>query len=173
RVGDKTYVTTVDELETLRLPEPPKQQSSSTGMGAQSSQGAAATATAQASAGTPAGLQSQPASKTDDMVVLNREKMVQEMGSYNYADVVSALNPQMAEDAMGKVVGIKSDNFAGVPLCGVIGLQNGDVVNTINGVKIDSDQKLAEIFEKFANASNFRLGVTRNAEPVTLSFRLE
>ncbi|MCC6487147.1 MAG: M48 family metalloprotease, partial [Candidatus Hydrogenedentes bacterium] len=162
RVGDKTYVITVDELEMLRLPEPPKQQSSSNQVGTQSRQGAAATATAQASAGTPAGLQSQPASNSDDMVVLNREKMVQEMASLNYADVVTTLNPWMVKDNEGKYIGIASDNFAGVPLCGVIGLQNGDVVNTINGVKVDSDQKLAEIFEKFANAVNFRLGVIRN-----------
>ncbi|MCC6486938.1 MAG: hypothetical protein IT364_05505 [Candidatus Hydrogenedentes bacterium] len=113
------------------------------------------------------------ASETANAVTLNREEMVQELASYNYADVVSTLNPQMAEDENGNVVGISSDNFGSIPLASQVGLQNGDVVNTINGIKIDSDQKLAEIMDKFANASSFRLGVTRNGTPMMLTFKLE
>ncbi|MCC6697637.1 MAG: hypothetical protein IT365_18555 [Candidatus Hydrogenedentes bacterium] len=113
------------------------------------------------------------AAETANTVALNREELVQELASYNYADVVSTLNPQMAEDENGNVVGISSDNFASIPLASQVGLQNGDVVNTINGIKIDSDQKLAEIFEKFSNASSFRLGVTRNGTPMMLTFKLE
>ena len=113
------------------------------------------------------------AAETANAVTLNREEMVQELASYNYADVVTTLNPQMAEDDNGNVVGISSDNFASIPLASQVGLQNGDVVNTINGIKIDSDQKLAEIFEKFSNASSFRLGVTRNGTPMMLTFKLE
>ena len=86
---------------------------------------------------------------------------------------MSTLNPVMAEDDNGNVTGISSDNFASIPLASQIGLQNGDVVNTVNGIKIDSDQKLMEIFTKFKNSNTFRLGVTRNGTPMMLTFDLE
>jgi type II secretory pathway component PulC len=104
---------------------------------------------------------------------LDRNAVAEELASYDYADVVNTLNPEMAEDANGNVTGITSSNFAAVPLAAEIGLQNGDVINTVNGIKIDSDQKLMEIFTKFSNASTFRLGITRNGSAQMLTFKLE
>lgn len=108
-----------------------------------------------------------------DTISLKRDEVAEELATYDYADVVNTLNPTMAEDANGNVTGITSDNFASIPLAASVGLQNGDVVNTVNGIKIDSDQKLIEIFNKFQNASTFRLGVTRNGTPVMLTLKLE
>jgi type II secretory pathway component PulC len=104
---------------------------------------------------------------------LDRNAVAEELASYDYADVVNTLNPEMAEDENGNVTGITSSNFSAVPLAAEIGLQNGDVINTVNGIKIDSDQKLMEIFTKFSNASTFRLGVTRNGSAQMLTFKLE
>jgi type II secretory pathway component PulC len=104
---------------------------------------------------------------------LDRNAVAEELASYDYADVVNTLNPEMAEDENGNVTGITSSNFAAVPLASEIGLQNGDVINTVNGIKIDSDQKLMEIFTKFSNASTFRLGITRNGSAQMLTFKLE
>ena len=115
----------------------------------------------------------QLAQNAADSVALDRNAVAEELASYDYADVVSQLSPEMAEDDKGNVTGITSDNFASLPLASEIGLQNGDVVNTVNGIKIDSDQKLMEIFKKFSNASTFRLGITRNGSPQMLTFKLE
>lgn len=108
-----------------------------------------------------------------DAISLDRNAVAEELATYDYADVVNTLNPEMAEDENGNVTGITSSNFAAVPLAAEVGLQNGDVVNTVNGIKIDSDQKLMEIFTKFSNASTFRLGITRNGSPQMLTFKLE
>jgi len=115
----------------------------------------------------------QLAQNTANTVALDRNAVAEELASYDYADVVNTLSPEMAEDDNGNVTGITSQNFASVPLASEIGLQNGDVVNTVNGIKIDSDQKLMEIFQKFGNASTFRLGITRNGQPQMLTFKLE
>lgn len=115
----------------------------------------------------------QLAQNTANTVSLDRNAVAEELASYDYASVVNTLNPEMAEDGNGNVVGITSSNFSSVPLAKEIGLQNGDVVNTVNGIKIDSDQKLMEIFTKFSNANTFRLGVTRNGSPTMLTFKLE
>ncbi len=115
----------------------------------------------------------QLAQNTANTVSLDRNAVAEELASYDYADVVNTLNPEMAEDGNGNVTGITSSNFSSVPLAKDIGLQDGDVVNTVNGIKIDSDQKLMEIFTKFSNASTFRLGVTRNGSPTMLTFKLE
>ena len=114
-----------------------------------------------------------PTAATDNGVKLKRDELVEELAAYDYTEVVSTLNPVMAEDDNGNVTGISSDNFASIPLASQIGLQNGDVVNTVNGIKIDSDQKLMEIFTKFKNSNTFRLGVTRNGTPMMLTFDLE
>ncbi|GMV91952.1 MAG: hypothetical protein AMXMBFR82_17300 [Candidatus Hydrogenedentota bacterium] len=108
-----------------------------------------------------------------DAIALDRNAVAEELATYDYADVVNTLNPEMAEDENGNVTGITSSNFAAVPLAAEVGLQNGDVINTVNGIKIDSDQKLMEIFTKFSNASTFRLGITRNGSPQMLTFKLE
>ncbi len=108
-----------------------------------------------------------------DAIALDRNAVAEELATYDYADVVNTLNPEMAEDENGNVSGITSSNFAAVPLAAEVGLQNGDVINTVNGIKIDSDQKLMEIFTKVSNASTFRLGITRNGSPQMLTFKLE
>lgn len=115
----------------------------------------------------------QPVENAADSTALDRNAVAEELAALDYAEVVNSLNPQMAEDDNGNVTGITSDNFASIPLAAEIGLQNGDVVNTVNGIKIDSDQRLMEIFQKFGNASTFRLGITRNGTPQMLTFKLE
>jgi hypothetical protein len=174
RVGEKTCVTSVDELGTLRLPESRTAQPGPSGALSNPSQGAnippaRGTALPRDSAKLPL----KPIAKTDDAVVFDRNQLAEASASLDYADVVNNLNPQMAEDENGNVTGITSDNFASFLFAREIGLQNGDVINTINGVQIDSDQKLMEIFQKFAQASTFRLGITRNGEPVVLTFQLQ
>jgi TPR repeat protein/beta-lactamase regulating signal transducer with metallopeptidase domain len=114
-----------------------------------------------------------PIARNEDGVVFDRNQVAQELASYDYADLVDTLDPQIAKGEKSNVTGITSDNFASVPLAREVGLKNGDVINTVNGITIDSDQKLMEIFTKFSNASTFRLGITRNGSPQMLTFNLE
>lgn len=104
---------------------------------------------------------------------LNRDQVVEELNQYSYADLVASLNPELYTDENGNVAGITSQNFSSVPLAQRVGLQNGDVVQTVNGVTIDSEEKIGEIAQKFGNANTFRVGILRNGKPQMITFRLE
>ena len=43
----------------------------------------------------------------------------------------------------------------------------------VNGVNIDSQERLPEIFTKFQNATKFRLGILRHGKPQTLTISVE
>lgn len=106
-------------------------------------------------------------------VTLNREEVFQEMANYDYTDLLGTLNPQIAQDEQGNAIGITSDNFAAIPLAQSIGVQNNDVIQTVNGMALDSMDKVYEIAQKVQNANTFRIGVLRNGKPQMLTFRLE
>jgi type II secretory pathway component PulC len=106
-------------------------------------------------------------------VTLNRDDVFQEMQNYDYTDLLATLNPQVAQDEQGNAVGITSDNFAAIPLAQNIGVQNNDVIQTVNGMALDSMDKVYEIAQKLQNANTFRIGVLRNGKPQMLTFKLE
>ena len=54
-----------------------------------------------------------------------------------------------------------------------LGFKNGDIVQSINGISIDSREKLLEVAQRFGNASNFRVGILRDGKPRALTIRLE
>jgi type II secretory pathway component PulC len=113
-----------------------------------------------------------PTPTRPNYAVLKRTEVVTEM-TVNGADLVSRANPQMYYDDNGNIAGITSDNLSNIPLARRAGLQSRDVVQTVNGVAIDSEEKIAEIFHRFQNATTFRLGILRNGKPVTLTVNLE
>jgi len=128
--------------------------------------------TATASRPVAGGASLRPTPTRPNYAVLKRDEVVTEM-TVNGADLVSRANPQMYYDSNGNIAGITSDNLSNIPLARQAGLQSRDVVQTVNGVTIDSEEKIAEIFHRFQNATTFRLGILRNGKPVTLTINLE
>ena len=63
--------------------------------------------------------------------------------------------------------------IAEVPLAKQLGLENGDVLQTVNNEKIDSEQKVLEMVQKYQDAGSFRIGIMRNGKQkiITYNFR--
>ncbi|HNR32631.1 MAG TPA: type II secretion system protein N [Candidatus Hydrogenedentes bacterium] len=109
---------------------------------------------------------------SSNRITINRDEFVQELYQ-NYADLVTIIRPEYYRDAAGNVVGLTAQQISQVPLAQKLGLQDGDVLQSINNEQIDSEQKVMELFQRYRNASAFRIGILRNGRPQVITYRLE
>jgi type II secretory pathway component PulC len=105
--------------------------------------------------------------------VIKREEAIQELMSYDMSTMVSSLSPEFHEDEDGNVTGITSDSFSSVPLAQRAGVQDGDVIQTVNGLPINSYDQIYSVSEKLQGQTTFRVGVLRDGKPQTITIRLE
>lgn len=105
--------------------------------------------------------------------VIQRNEVAKELSSNSYQDLMTQLNPRFQTDDQGNVLGITSDSMSNMPLLAQAGLQDGDIVESVNGAKIRSEQDLVDIFNKFSASKTIRLGITRGGSAQTLTVGLE
>lgn len=102
---------------------------------------------------------------------VNRNAIVREAID-NYAQLAT-ITPKVETDDSGNVLGLTADNIGQYPLAEKLGFQDGDVLQTVNNERIDSREKLLELFQRYQNASSFRVGILRNGQPNILVFDVE
>jgi len=105
-------------------------------------------------------------------VEIDRNDFINEL-TVNYADLLTKVKPELYRDENGKVAGITAADIADVPLAKQLGLENGDVLQTVNNEQIDSEQKILEMVQKYQDAGSFRIGIMRNGKQkiITYNFR--
>ncbi len=54
----------------------------------------------------------------------------------------------------------------------MIGMQNGDIISSINGLEITSPEKALEVYAKLKSASHLSLGMERNGQKLTKEYNL-
>src|SRR5690606_24535897 len=91
----------------------------------------------------------------------------------NAAKILTEVKPEFKKDAQGNTIGVTSSNISAIPMAKEFGLQDNDVVTSINGELIDSEAKLAQLMQKYGNATTVRIGIQRNGRPQVLTLRLE
>ena len=106
-------------------------------------------------------------------VTLERKAVMEEINSYDYADLMAQLNPQMVEDEKGNITGITSASLSSVPLAKQAGLKDNDVIQAVNGITIDSQEKIGEIATKVGNANTIRLSVLREGKPQMITVKVQ
>jgi len=99
---------------------------------------------------------------------LNKEELVQEL--YTRYSELTQIEAKMYLDAAGNVIGVTADNIGQAPLAQKLGLQDGDVLQSVNGEQIDSEQKILELVQKYANASSFTIHILRNGQPKIFTY---
>jgi type II secretion system protein C len=72
----------------------------------------------------------------------------------------------------GKVEGLQVTNIAKNEYAKSVGLQEGDVVMRVNGVKIRSLDEAYDLANKLQQAPTLRVEIMRNDRPTTLTFRV-
>lgn len=73
----------------------------------------------------------------------------------------------------GKAVGFKLFSIKPGSLYSKIGLQNGDVINRINGYEMSSPEKGLEVYQKLKDSTNITVDVKRRGKPMTLDYAIE
>lgn len=66
-----------------------------------------------------------------------------------------------------KIFAIKPDS-----LYMKIGLENGDVIQNINGIQVDSPEKALQMFQSLRTEKNFTISLSRNNSPLQFNYNL-
>lgn len=106
-----------------------------------------------------------------ERITLKRDEMIAEVAE-NYAALVN-IRPELATDENGNVLGITAAGIGEFPLAQRLGVQENDVLQTVNNEKLDSEDKIMEMVQKYQNASSLRIGILRDGKPKVITYRLE
>lgn len=115
---------------------------------------------------------SRPTAQVATRVELDKNEFIQEL-QVNYVDLVTKVKPELYRDSSGRVAGITAADISDVPLAKKLGLENGDVLQTVNNEKIDSEQKILEMVQKYQNVNSFRIGILRNGRVENITYNLK
>ena len=92
-------------------------------------------------------------------ITLNRNDLIKEM-TENSAELMK-IQPRLERDKSGRVIGVTADNISKYSLAQKLGLHDGDILQAINGEKIDSQEKILAAINKYRNGNAFRLSIAR------------
>ncbi len=78
----------------------------------------------------------------------------------------------MPHEEGGRVTGVQLFGVRGNSLLGRLGLQNGDILNRINGLEIASPDRALEAYSRLRTSDQLQVSVTRNGQPVNIDFNI-
>jgi general secretion pathway protein C len=124
-------------------------------------------------------------SAASDPLAAEMDKGIKKLSENNYEIQRSTLesvlgNMNLLSRSARIVPEIKDGKAAGFRLYSVrpdgpfakIGMQNGDVIASINGLEITSPEKALEVYAKLKSASHLSLGLERNGQKVTKDYSI-
>lgn len=72
----------------------------------------------------------------------------------------------------GEVVGVKLYGIRRKSVLGKLGLQNGDLLRTINGYDMSSPDSALEAYARLRSASDLSVSITRRGRPMTVEYNI-
>jgi len=107
---------------------------------------------------------------------IREDKTATEIAKIKEDPLYKEINPAWHKDANGNVDGISADNVFANPTYGPIaagfGFQSGDVLHSVNGTKINSEQGIANLIQQNKNTRNFQVEIIRNGQPQTINIAI-
>lgn len=94
------------------------------------------------------------------------------LSQYKDDPLYQQFQPQWKTDANGKIVGITAQNISSNPMAAVLGLRDGDVVQSVNGERIDSEAAIMGLVNKLKGARSVQVTILRNGQPQTITIPL-
>jgi general secretion pathway protein C len=73
----------------------------------------------------------------------------------------------------GRMQGLRITGMENMPLVGLLGLQNGDVIQTVNGQNLTNKQKAFQVLQKAKTQSQLHIQLLRDGKTRELSFDLQ
>jgi len=125
------------------------------------------------------------AAKETDPFSQELDRGIKKLGEHNYelqrGTLESVLGNMALLSRSARIVPeMKDGKAAGFRLFAVrpegpfakIGMQNGDIISSINGLEITSPEKALEVYAKLKSASHLSLGMERNGQKVTKEYTI-
>ena len=106
-------------------------------------------------------------------VTLERKAVSEELASYDPVELIQTLNPQLVQDDKGNITGITSASLTSIPVAKQAGLRDNDVIQAVNGMALDSQEKIMEVAQKVGNSNTIRLSVLRDNKPQMITIKLQ
>jgi type II secretory pathway component PulC len=78
---------------------------------------------------------------------------------------------ELHEEA-GRAVGVKLYGIRRLSVLGKLGIQNGDLIHSINGMSLADIDSALEAFAQLRSASNLKVAITRRGQAMSLSIRI-
>ncbi|MBN2576738.1 MAG: PDZ domain-containing protein [Deltaproteobacteria bacterium] len=126
-----------------------------------------------------------PAPNKDDALAVDLAKGIKKLSENKYelqrGTLESVLGNMALLSRSARIVPeMKNGKAAGFRLFAVrpdgpfamIGMQNGDIISSINGLEITSPEKALEVYAKLKSASHLSLGMERNGQKITKEYNI-
>ncbi|HJP37232.1 MAG TPA: hypothetical protein QF901_14740, partial [Gammaproteobacteria bacterium] len=105
-------------------------------------------------------------------IKLNQKEIHQRLLD-EYVDIATKVDVKEHKDANGKVIGLTSSNVSQIGLAKDLGLQDNDILTTINNQPVDSTDSILKVLNRFAGARSFRIGIIRGGKQQYLNYSLK
>lgn len=105
------------------------------------------------------------------IVTLDRKDIVEKLNR-DYEKLASTMDVIEEKDAQGKLLGLSTPDIESIPVAKELGFKNGDVLTSINGEKVTSQDQVASLANKYQNAGVVRIGFLRGGNAMTTTYRL-
>jgi general secretion pathway protein C len=100
---------------------------------------------------------------------LKRNTLESVLGNMSLLSRSARIVPEMKD---GKAAGFRFFAVRPDGPFAMIGVQNGDIISSINGLEISSPEKALEVYAKLKSASHLSLGMERNGQKVTKEYNI-
>ena len=100
---------------------------------------------------------------------LQRNTLESVLGNINLLSRSARIVPEMKD---GKAAGFRLFAVRPDGPFAMIGMQNGDIISSINGLEITSPEKALEVYAKLKSASHLSLGMERNGQKITKEYNI-
>ncbi len=95
-----------------------------------------------------------------------------DIAKYMNDPIVQGLGLTPYQDANGNFAGISAKNLSSFLPAAMLGFQDNDVLQSVNGDAIDSPDKISSLIEKYKNTRSFQIGIIRNGQQQNLNINI-
>ena len=115
----------------------------------------------------------QPGSSKDETMVVKEDALEKAWGDQDPWLLLVMAAPEMVSDTQGNVAGVRSQAFGDIAVTRMLGLQNGDIIQSVNGYPVNSEQAIFDIVNRLEGERNFTAKLLRGGRLITLKYRIE
>lgn len=106
---------------------------------------------------------------SDNKYELQRSTLESVLGNMGLLSRSARIVPELKD---GKTAGFRLFAVRPEGPFALIGMQNGDILSSINGLEITSPEKALEVYAKLKSASHLSLGMERNGQKITKEYNI-